>query len=353
MYILAIDTSCDETSVAICKNDCVISNKISSQIELHKKWGGVVPGIAKRMHQENIDFVLQDALHQARMSLEDIDAFAVTIGPGLAIALEVGIAKAKELATTYGKPFIGINHMEGHIYSALGKNSRGVGAKSYTFPLVALLISGGHTEIVLMRSHGQYAILGKTLDDAVGEAYDKVARMLELGYPGGPIIEQLARNGDATRFTFPIPMSKNTTLDMSYSGLKTSLLYFVQREVLPQKGVVTPAEYKQIICDVCAGFQNSVIQSLTGKLSKALRLAECESVADIVVAGGVSANTALRRVLRKEFGPTYSIHFPINNKMYGDNAGMIGIAAYFNALRGNYTDPSSVDRSPNLSLPSC
>lgn len=229
MKILAIDTSCDETSVAITNNDNIISNKISSQIEFHKKWGGVVPSIARSMHEQNIDFVVKEALKHAKLELKDIDVFAVTRGPGLAIALEVGIKKIKEFVNEYKKPVIAINHMEGHIYSALSHNAKGNPKIEYTFPLIAILVSGGHSEIVLMKDHGSYEILGKTLDDAVGEAYDKVARMLELGYPGGPMIENLAKDGDETRFPLPIPMTKTRNTELSYSGLKTAVLYLTRK----------------------------------------------------------------------------------------------------------------------------
>jgi N6-L-threonylcarbamoyladenine synthase len=351
MKILAIDTSCDETSVAVVENDRVLANKISSQIELHKKWGGVVPGIAKRMHEENIDPVIKDALKQVKLSVTAMDALAVTYGPGLAIALGVGIEKAKQLAQEYGKPLIAVNHMEGHIYSALAHNSKGTPSIEYQFPLLALLISGGHTEIVLMKDHGQYEIVGRTLDDAVGEAYDKVSRMLELGYPGGPIIEELAKAGNPKRFPLPVPMSKTPSADFSYSGLKTATLYLVNREIKPLQGQVSAHEYRQMICDVAASFQVAAVDSLIMKIEFALKKLQLEyEIKDLIVAGGVSANLYLRTKLRGRFNHRLRLHFPTNKKLYGDNAGMIGVAAYFNALRGQYVDLSALDRSPNLSL---
>lgn len=348
MKILAVDTSCDETSVAITINDCIVSNKISSQIEIHKKWGGVVPSIAKRMHEENIDFVIKEAFQKTKMNLSEIDVFAVTEGPGLAIALEVGIKKIKEYAKKYNKPVVAVNHMEGHIYSALSHNSKGNPKIEYAFPLLALLVSGGHTELVLMKDHGSYEILGKTLDDAVGEAYDKVARMLELGYPGGPIIENIAKQGDETRFPLPIPMTKTRSTDMSYSGLKTAVFYLTQKVLVND---TKENEKKQIICDIAASFQKSAIDSLLLKTKIALTdIKDTYQVKDLILAGGVSANMLLRKKFRKMFGKDYRIHYPTDKKLFGDNAGMIGVAAYYNALRKNFANIEQLERSPNLSL---
>ena len=348
MKILAIDTSCDETSVAINENDRIISNEISSQVEIHKKWGGVVPSIARRMHEENIDFVIKQALKKAKMNLSDIDVFAVTKGPGLSIALEVGLKKVRDFLQDYQKPVVAVNHMEGHIYSALSKNKNGNPKIKYSFPLIVLLVSGGHTEIVLMKDHGVYEILGKTLDDAIGEAYDKVARMLEVGYPGGAIIEKIAKKGNENRFPLPIPMIKIRTIDMSYSGLKTAVLYLTQKVFTPD---LKPKEKKQIICDIAASFQKSAIESLLIKMKIAIfDLGEEYKVKDIIVAGGVSANLALRKKMRLTFGKNYRLHFPINKKLSGDNAGMIGVAAYYNTLKDNFADVKDLERDPNLSL---
>jgi N6-L-threonylcarbamoyladenine synthase len=348
MKILAIDTSCDETSVAVTEDDRVISNKVSSQIEFHKKYGGVMPSLARRMHEESIDLVVKEALQGAKISLKDIDVFAVTYGPGLAIALEVGVTKIKEFAKTYGKPLVGVNHMEGHLYSALSHNAAGNPKIEYAFPLIALLVSGGHTELVLMRDHGKYEILGRTLDDAVGEAFDKVARMLELGYPGGPVVEELAKRGDPARFPLPVPMSKEKTLDMSYSGLKTAVLYLTKKVFTEN---MDPKVKSQMICDIAASFQKSAFDSILIKTKRALeQIATDTPVHDIVLGGGVSANGMLRKRLRKEFGSKFRLHFPTSKKLYGDNAGMIGVAAYHNARRGKFADAEKLDRDPNLSL---
>jgi len=348
MPILAIDTSCDETSVAITNGTRVLSNKISSQIEIHKKWGGVVPGIARTMHEENIDFVIKEALQGAKIKMEDIDAVAVTYGPGLAIALGVGINKAKELGEKYGKPLIGINHMEGHIYSALAQNAMGNPKIEYAFPLLCLLVSGGHTELVLMEDHGKYKIIGRTLDDAVGEAYDKVARMLLLGYPGGPIIEELAEGGNPDAFPFPIPMTKTRTTDFSYSGLKTSVLYLTKKVFTED---MTKPERQKITKDVAASFQKAAIESLIIKTQIALEdLSNEYEIKDIILAGGVSANNALRKEFRKVFGKEYRIHYPTSKKLYGDNAGMIGVAAHHHLVKKDFTKPEDLERNPNLSL---
>jgi N6-L-threonylcarbamoyladenine synthase len=349
MKILAIDTSCDETAVAVTENDWVISNAISSQIEIHKKWGGVVPGIARRMHEENIDFVIKEALSRAKVSLSQIDVFAVTYGPGLAIALEVGIAKIKSFAKEYGKPLVAVNHMEGHLYSTLAHNSKGNPKIEYSFPLIALLVSGGHTEIILMKDHGVYEVLGRTIDDAVGEAFDKVARMLELGYPGGPILELMAKKGDENKFPLPIPMSKDKSLNMSYSGLKTAVLYLVQKVV---KNDLTPKEKSTLVCDIAASFQKAAVEEILIKTKSALeKMSQDYAVKDILLGGGVSANSYLRKKLRATFGKKYRLHFPTNKKLYGDNGAMIAVAAYHNARRGNFVqDIDVLERNPNLSL---
>lgn len=350
MKILAIDTSFDETSVAVTQNDCILSNKIASEIEIHKKWGGVVPSIARRLHEEKIDFVIKEALTQAKTKLEEIDAFAVTYGPGLAIALEVGIQKIEKLAKDYDKKIIKVNHMEGHIYSALSRNSKGNPELKYEFPLLALLVSGGHTELVLMKDHGSYEIIGRTLDDAVGEAFDKVGRMLEVGYPGGPMIEQIAKDGDENAYVLPIPMTKTRNTEMSYSGLKTAILYLT-RKVFTEG--MDPKEKAKITRDIAASFQKTAIDSLILKTKIALEnISKKENVEikDLILAGGVAANNLLRKRFRIAFGKEHRVHYPTNKKLFGDNAAMIGVAAYYNALKGKYSETSPIQREPNLSL---
>lgn len=350
MKILAIDTSFDETSVAVTQDDCILSNKIASEIEIHKKWGGVVPSIARRLHEEKIDFVIKEALTQAKTKLEEIDAFAVTYGPGLAIALEVGIQKIEKLAKDYDKKIIKVNHMEGHIYSALSRNSKGNPELKYEFPLLALLVSGGHTELVLMKDHGSYEIIGRTLDDAVGEAFDKVGRMLEVGYPGGPMIEQIAKDGDENAYVLPIPMTKTRNTEMSYSGLKTAILYLT-RKVFTEG--MDPKEKAKITRDIAASFQKTAIDSLILKTRIALENLEKKDgliIKDLILAGGVAANNLLRKRFRTKFGKTHRVHFPTDKKLYCDNAGMIGVAAYFNALQNKFVQEHPIQREPNLSL---
>src|SRR3990167_8223206 len=259
--ILGIDTSCDDTSVGIVYKTRVLANAISSQIELHRKYGGVVPGLAKRLHTKRIDFVIEEAFKLAsriakklnlkeKITWQEIDAIAVTYGPGLAVALEVGIAKAKELAQKYSKPLIAVDHMEGHLLSPLVANAKGnaqIVLKRYDFPVLGLLISGGHTELVLMSDFGKYQIIGEKLDDAVGEAYDKVARMLGFGYPGAPVLTEMAKKGNPQKYKLPVPMAHHENLDFSYSGLKTAVYYFLKK--LNDRGVVLD---KKIIRDLSA-----------------------------------------------------------------------------------------------------
>lgn len=373
MKILAIDTSCDETAVAIIENDRILSNVLSSQIQAHQEWGGVVPSLAKRKHEELINLVLETALKRAKVRLEDIDAFAVTKGPGLAIALEVGIRKAKDLAHQFNKPLIPINHMEGHIYSALAKNSQGNPVFEYQFPLLALLISGGHTEFVLMMNHGQYEILGRTLDDALGESYDKVGRIMDMGYPAGPVLEKIAEKGDENKYDLPMPMQNSGNANMSYSGLKTAAMKLVSDELkeplnkygqkfhdsLQHKNVeAVHSNYDQskVIADISASFQKAAVGQVLGKTKFILDKLknEGQEIKDLIIAGGVSQNKYLRKKFKSSFGSEYRIHYPTDKKLYTDNAGMIGIAAYFNALQGKtLSDPHDInklDRDPDWEL---
>lgn len=287
--ILGIDTSCDETSAAVLQDDRVLSNVIFSQIEIHKKWGGVVPHLARVTHEEHIDEVIQEALKRAKIKIQGIDAVAVTIGPGLAIALGVGIAKTKEIAKKYHKKLIAINHMEGHLVSAFLKNAKGTGQieiNDLKFPGLGILISGGHTQFVQTKSIGNYKIVGDTLDDAMGEAFDKVAKMLELGYPGGEVIEKLAKEGKSI-YKLPIPMLQSHDFNFSFSGLKTAAMYFLKNF----KG----EKNKQFICDFCASFQFAAIDSVRRKLEKYLSVFP---TGFILCGGGVMNNFAVRRMVR-------------------------------------------------------
>ncbi len=347
MYILAIDTSFDETSIAISKNDRVLANIISSQVQLHKKWGGAVPSIAQRAHRERIDAVLREALSRAQLNLEAIDVFAVTYGPGLAIALEVGVSKAKELATTYQKPLVAVNHMVGHIYANLVKTKAGSAALEHLeYPTIALLLSGNHSELVLLRSETDFSIIGQTLDDAMGEAYDKVARMLSLGYPGGPIVSQLAKVGNPFAFDFPVPMKQSGDLNFSFSGLKTSVLYTIKK--LTNNGQI-PLTKQQII-DIAASFQRVAFASIILKLTGAVKL---YPVKQILLGGGVIANTELRKAIRTAMKPLgITVIYPNLKKLCTDNAAMIAVAAYYQAKRGEFVaDFTDLDRDPALALP--
>lgn len=404
MKILAIDTSCDETSVAIVENDQILANKLSSQIQSHKEWGGVVPSLARRKHEELIDLVINQALKQAKVRFEDIDVFAVTRGPGLAVALEVGIKKAKEFAKRYQKPLVAVNHMEGHIYSTLAKNSKGKPEIIYQFPLLALLISGGHTEFVLMKDHGKYEIIGETLDDAIGECFDKVGRMLDLGYPAGPVVEEIAKKGDENRYILPIPMKNSSGANMSYSGLKTAAMKLITQELseknkyavkfersyqktknkeqrtvensksqisnsnsqlritnyeLPsgelsedtettRDSTLDTRDSSRILYDLAASFQKAAVEQVLIKAEFALNnLLKDYEIHDLIIGGGVAQNKYLRNMFRKKFSKKLRIHYPTDKKLYTDNAGMIGIAAYFNAKRENFVeDIDALDREP-------
>ena len=339
--ILAIDTSCDETAAAVTKGVKILSNVIASQTQIHKKYGGVEPLMAKREHQKLINPVIGKALEQAGVNMEDIDAVAVTQGPGLAIALEVGVAKAKELAKKHNKPLIGVDHMEGHLVSAFAKDSDGkFGIANPEFPALGLLVSGGHTELILMKNFGKYELVGQTLDDAAGECFDKVARILDLDYPGGPALSKLAKEGDENAFDFPIPMKSSGDLNFSFSGLKTACLYQSQK-----LGAMSQKQK----ADFAASFEKSAVAHLVNKLSAAVRTYKPKVV---LIGGGVINNEKLQEEIKKEMGYADTpVYVPFNNNLLTDNAAMIAVAAYYMAKRGKFVkDPSKLDRVPNLSL---
>jgi N6-L-threonylcarbamoyladenine synthase len=341
--ILAIDTSCDETSVAISSGRRIISNVISSQVNIHEKWGGVVPHLAKRAHIDKIEPVTKEALlNSGFRTLSEIDAIAVTIGPGLAPALEVGLAYAKKLSLDHKKPLIAINHMEGHLLSSLALNSKGKHPHaSYEpaniFPAIGLLVSGGHTQLILVKEFGHYQLLGETLDDAAGEALDKLSKMLKLGYPGGPIIEILAKQGDPKAIKLPIPMQYSKDLNFSFSGLKTAALYQIQKA----------KPNKQYTHNMCASFQQAVATSLTTKLTKAIKQYSPKS---ILLGGGVFSNLYIRNKVRntvKSFN--LPLHLPYSKKLFTDNAAMICIPAYYKYLKQDFVkNIAQLDRQPNL-----
>ena len=329
--ILAIDTSCDETAVAVARGRKILSNVISSQINIHQKYGGVVPHLAKRAHQEKIEFVYQESLSRAHVSPSALNAIAVTVGPGLAPALEVGIDFAKNLSQSLRRPLIAVNHMEGHLLSSLANND------FMPKNSLGLLVSGGHTEQVLLKTIGHYQLLGQTLDDAAGEALDKLAKMLKLGYPGGPIIEELAKTGDPDSIILPVPMRLSKDFNFSFSGLKTAALTIIQRSQLTKK----------FSYNMAASFQKAVALSLITKLTKAIDEYQPQS---ILLGGGVISNLYIRRQIRQTVKPyDLPIYLPYSKKLYTDNAAMIAIPAYFKYLKKEFvTDLDSLDRQPSL-----
>lgn len=308
IFILGIETSCDETAVAIVKNGTeIVANIVSSQIESHKRFGGVVPEIASRHHVEQVTFVLEEALEQADMTMDEIDCIAVTEGPGLVGALLIGVNAAKALAFAYNKPLVGVHHIAGHIYA-----NRLV--KEMRFPLLSLVVSGGHTELVFMKEHGSFQVIGETRDDAAGEAYDKVARTLSLPYPGGPHIDRLAHEGEPT-LDLPRAWLEEGSYDFSFSGLKSAVINTLHNA--KQKGVTIHPQ------DLAASFQASVIDVLVTKTVKAVKEYRVEQV---LLAGGVAANKGLRAVLQEAFeGVDAELIIPPLS-LCTDNAAMIAAA---------------------------
>jgi N6-L-threonylcarbamoyladenine synthase len=334
--ILGIETSCDETAAAIIENGRkLVSHMIASQIDLHATYGGVYPELASRQHLQIIYEVVDQTLQSAHMSLEDIDAIAVTRGPGLAGSLLIGLNFAKGLSLSRGLPIIGINHLEGHIYSAWVIPGEGSQIPDVPeFPLLALLVSGGHSELNLMTDHCTYQHLGGTLDDAAGEAFDKVARLLGLEYPGGPSIQKAAEHGNPTAFYFPRAKLEGTW-NFSFSGLKTAVLRVVKQ--LEQEGRKLPVE------DLAASFQMAVVDSLVNKTILAARSSKSRN---ILVVGGVSANQALREAFLRQ--KEFRVFIPPLNYCT-DNAAMIATAGYFRFIRGQ-RNSLDMEVFPNLPL---
>ncbi|MCG5105358.1 tRNA (adenosine(37)-N6)-threonylcarbamoyltransferase complex transferase subunit TsaD [Oceanobacillus alkalisoli] len=329
--ILGIETSCDETAVAIVKNGTeILSDVVASQIESHKRFGGVVPEIASRHHVEQITMVLEEAVEEANVEWKDIDAIAVTEGPGLVGALLVGVNAAKALAFAKKKPLVGVQHIAGHIYANRFE-------QEFTFPLLALIVSGGHTELVLMKEHGEFELLGETLDDAAGEAYDKVARMLELPYPGGPEVDRLAALGKET-IDFPRAWLDEGSYDFSFSGLKSAVINKIHNA--KQRGETLKKE------DIAASFQASVIEVLT---TKTLRAAKEKNVKQVIVAGGVAANRGLRTEMQVQFDEAgIPLLIPPLN-LCTDNAAMIAAAGTI-AFEQGKRDGLDLNANPSLEL---
>ena len=333
VLILAIESSCDETAAAVIKNGRqVLSNVISSQIDLHKLYGGVVPEIASRKHIEKINQVIEEALETAGVTLDDIDAIGVTYGPGLVGALLVGVAEAKAIAYAKKIPLVGVHHIEGHISANYIENLE------LEPPFICLVVSGGHTHLVCVKDYGQYEILGCTRDDAAGEAFDKVARAIGLGYPGGPKIDKLSKEGDANAIKFPRAKVDNSPYDFSFSGVKSAVLNYING--CQMKGI----EYN--CADIAASFQKSVTDVL---VEKAIYGVKEHGFNKLAIAGGVASNSSLRAAM-KEACEKNGIEFYHPSPIYcTDNAAMIGVAAYYEYLAGT-RHGWDLNAVPNLKL---
>lgn len=323
---LAIESSCDETSVAIVKNGRdVLSNIIATQIDIHKKYGGVVPEIASRNHVENITYVVKEAIEKAGIKLEDVDMIGCTYGPGLVGALLVGLSTAKAMAYALNKPLVGVHHIEGHIAANY------ITHKDLTPPYLCLVVSGGHSHLVYVEDYTKFNVLGKTRDDAVGEAFDKVSRAVGLGYPGGPIIDKMAKEGKPT---YKLPRTHFENLDFSFSGVKTAVLNLINKE-------------KDLnVNDLCASFEEAVTDVL---VENVLRAVDELHVSKVAIAGGVSANSYLRDRMQK-IGSMHNlkIYYP-ELILCTDNAAMIGAAAYYNFLAGKVSN-LDLNAVPNLKI---
>ncbi len=341
MIILGIETSCDETSAAVVETDgrrfCVLSNVVSSQIKIHQKYGGVVPEVAARNHVGKVLPVIEQALRNAECKMQNakyfVDRIAVTVGPGLLTSLLVGIETAKMLSYVWKVPIVPVNHMAGHTYSSLLT----LKAQNIKFPAIALLVSGGHTELVLMKKHGVFKLVGQTIDDAAGEAFDKIAKMLGLGYPGGPAIDRLAARGNPHAVKFPRAMLGKGNLDFSFSGLKTSVLYYLKKRQASRSTLH--------VSDTCASVQQAIVDVL---VAKTVMAAKKYKVKTVMLGGGVAAN----RQLRRDLGATLvqelpKVRFSIPSFEYTtDNAAMIAAAGYF----AKQKPWASLTVDPNLSL---
>ena len=323
IYILAIESSCDDTSASVLENAKVRSNIVASQ-SIHEQYGGVVPELASRAHQKNIVPVVDLALRKANITTQDLNAIAFTSGPGLMGSLLVGTSFAKSMAMSLNIPLIDVHHMQAHIMAHfIEDDSQSIPS----FPFLCLTVSGGHTQIVKVNDYLSFEELGKTIDDAAGEAFDKTAKMLNLPYPGGPVIQKLAETGNENAFTFSKPRISN--LDFSFSGLKTSILYTLQKKVKED-----PQFLEKNMNDICASVQKAILDILIEKLEKAVKETGIENVA---IAGGVSANKPLRERLLAH--KDWNVHIP-KFEFTTDNAAMIGISAYHKFLRGQFTDVS-------------
>lgn len=347
MLVLGIETSCDETAVSLVENGKrIMSNEVSSSLHLHKKYGGVVPEIATRYHVELLNYVLAEALGKAKVELSDVDLVACVRGPGLVGALLIGISLAKALSAALALPLIGINHLQAHLYAAL------MSRRKVKFPFVGLVVSGGHTSLFYVKDYLSWQALGKTRDDAAGEAFDKVAKILKLGYPGGPIIEKIAGCAGPDKIRFPRSYLEENSLDFSFSGLKTAVLYYVrdrQKTECPMNWATTTGVVRRFIgrkekSNIAAGFQEAIVDTLVEKSIKACFL---KKVKHLVAGGGVIANQRLRKALQEraeKFG--INVYFP-SFKLCQDNAAMVAGLGYQQYLRGVVSD-LNLEVAPNF-----
>lgn len=344
MRILGIESSCDETAAAVVtlvRGRCaVLSSVIASQVETHAKTGGVVPEVAAREHVGAIMPVIEQALADAKLSLKKIDAIAVTRGPGLITSLRIGVDVARILSYLLKKPLVGVNHLEGHLYASWLPSVNRPVRSVFRFPILTLIVSGGHTELVLMRKHLQYRVLGVTRDDAAGEVFDKVAKMLDLGYPGGPAVSKLAFEGNSQAIVFPRPMIDSDDFDFSFAGLKTAVRYHIQK---------LKSRTRAIDADICASFEQAVVDVL---VAKTIRAAKKYKVTAVLLGGGVAANRRLREELgeavKKEL-PKVSYE-PPDLAYTTDNAAMIAAAGAFHAQAKHFTVWNKLEADPNLGL---
>ena len=333
VIILGIESSCDETAAAVVKNGrTVLSNVISSQIATHTVYGGVVPEIASREHIKAINYVIRRALAEAQMSLSDITAVGVTYGPGLVGALLVGVAEAKALAYGAGKPLVGVHHIEGHVSANFIEHPQ------LEPPFVCLIVSGGHTHLVIVKDYGEFEIIGRARDDAAGEAFDKVARAVGLGYPGGPKVDRAAKEGNPHAIEFPRGKIEGAPYDFTFSGLKSAVLNYINHAKMTGQEIYVP--------DLAASFQNSVVDSL---VSRTVAAAQEYGYAQVAMAGGVASNTALRAAMERECSRrNIKCCYP-SPVLCTDNAAMIGAAAYYEYRKGNLAD-WDLNAVPNLKL---
>ncbi|MFO7814712.1 MAG: tRNA (adenosine(37)-N6)-threonylcarbamoyltransferase complex transferase subunit TsaD [Halanaerobiales bacterium] len=331
--ILALETSCDETAAAVSENGLnILASIVSSQVDWHRKYGGVVPEIASRKHMEFINPVVEETLVEAGLELSEIDAVAATYGPGLVGSLLVGLTYAKSLSFALDKPFIGVNHIAGHIYANF------ISKKDIETPVVCLTVSGGHTDLLYFKEYGEYEILGRTKDDAAGEAFDKIARYLGLGYPGGPIIEKKAKEGEEDAVDFPRPFLDKPNYDFSFSGLKTAVINYIHNK--KQKGE------ELNISDIAASFQKAVIDILTKKTIKAALYKEVKSV---ILSGGVAANERFKEVLKEGLSEhDIPLYYP-DLELCTDNAAMISTVAYYQYKKRDFA-ALDLNADPNLKL---